>query len=487
MRFLQRSLIGLFLMAATLALLGVAVYMVNDAIRAQMSQEPRKRPTTEQVLTVNAIVFEVTTLTPELSVFGEVRARRTLDIRPAATGRVIEISDNFQSGGVVEKGEVLLRLDPTDAQSALDRVRADMRDAEAETRDAQRSLLLGQDELDAAARQVDLREVALTRQVDLQTRGVGTSAAVEAAELAVSAANQAVLSKRQSIAQSEARLDLAATRELRMQINLSEAQRTVQDTTVIADFAGILADTSVVEGGRVTANQLVAQLIDLSELEVAFRVSTAQHARLLDDAGRLISAPATVQLDVLGGNLSATATISREGASVGDRQIGRLIFAKMESAPAFRPGDFVTLTVAEPMLERVALLPSLAVGADNTVLVIGDDNRLTSAEVEVLRRQGDAVIVRAPALNGASIVAERSPILGVGIKVNPLRRADDSKVITKTDSMVVLTPERRAKLIAFVEANTRMADGDKARILTQLEADEVPAETIERLEARMGG
>ncbi|WP_458792155.1 efflux RND transporter periplasmic adaptor subunit [Yoonia sp. MH D7] len=487
MRFLQRSLTGLFLMSATLALFGVAFSMVNSAIRAQMADEPRQRPATEQVLTVNAITFEATTLTPELSVFGEVQARRTLDIRPSATGRVIEISDSFQSGGVVEKGEILLRLDPNDAQSALDRVRADVRDAEAETRDAQRSLALGQDEFDAATEQARLREAALARQVDLRERGVGTTAAVENAELAVSAANQAVLSKRQSIAQSEARLDMATTREQRMQINLSEARRTLADTTVIADFAGILADTSVVEGGRVTANQLVAQLIDLSELEVAFRVSTAQHARLLDAEGRLISAPATVRLDVLGGDLTTTATISREGASVAGGQVGRLIFARMDSSPAFRPGDFVTLTVAEPTLEQVALLPSMALGADNTVLVIGDDNRLTVAVVVVLRRQGDAVIVRAPALHGASIVAERSPILGAGIKVNPLRGADDGVVISEAEAMVVLTPDRRAKLIAFVQSNSRMADDAKARILTQLEADEVSVETVERLETRMGG
>lgn len=487
MRFLQRSLTGLFLMAATLALLGVAYYMVSSAIRAQMSEEPRKRPSVEQVLTVNAIEVKSTTITPRLSVFGEVQARRTLDIRPSATGRVIEVSENFQSRGVVAAGDVLLRLDPTDAQSALDRVRADMQDAQAEVRDAQRSLVLAQDELDAAAEQSRLRQLALARQVDLQSRGVGTAAAVEAAQLAASSANQAVLSKRQSIAQVEARLDQAATRELRIKINLSEAQRTLDDATVIAAFDGILADTSVVEGGRVTANQLVAQLIDLSELEVAFRVSTAQHTRLLDEAGRLIPAVATVRLDVLGGDLTASATISREGASVAQGQSGRLIFAKIDDARAFRPGDFVTLTVAEPTLENVALLPSTAVGADGSVLVIGGDDRLSVASVEVLRRQGDDVIVRARGLNGASVVAERSPILGAGIKVNPLRRSDDGALVIGAPKVIALTPERRAKLVAFIEGNTQMPDAAKSRLLTQLEADEVPAEAVERLESRMGG
>ena len=487
MRFLQRSLVGLFLAAATLAILGVAFTMVRGAIQAQMSEEPRRRPAIEQVLTVNAISVEMTTITPELTVFGEVQARRTLDIRPSATGRVIAMSENFQSGGIVKDGEVLLQLDRSDAQSALDRVRADMQDAQDELQDAQRSLTLAQDELDAAAEQARLRQVALTRQRDLQQRGVGTAAAVESAELAVSSANQAVLGKRQSIAQAQGRIDQAKTRELRMQISLSEAQRTLADTTVTAGFDGVLADTSVVEGGRVTANQLVAQLIDPSELEVAFRVSTAQYTRLLDTDRRLIPATATVRLDILGGDLTASATLTREGASVSEGQTGRQLFAKMENVRGFRPGDFVTLSVSEPALERVALLPSTSVGADNSVLVIGDDNRLTASQVEVLRRQGDDVIVRARGLNGVSVVAERSPILGVGIKVNPLRRSADGAVVVEAPEMVVLTPERRAKLVAFVEANQRIPDEAKTRLISQLQEDEVPAETIARLESRMGG
>ena len=97
------------------------------------------------------------------------------------------------------------------------------------------------------------------------------------------------------------------------------------------------------------------------------------------------------------------------------------------------------------------------------------------------------MIVRARGLGGISVVAERSPILGVGIKVNPLRRADDGAVIVTAPKMLVLTPERRTKLMAFVQANTRMPEDAKARILAQLQADEVPAETVERLESRMGG
>ena len=488
MRFLRRSLVGLFLLAATLALFGVAGAMVYDAAQAQMNEEPRNRPQRETVQIVNALAIKVEQITPELRVFGQIRATRTLDIRPSASGRVIEVSANFRDGGAVKVGDVLLRVDPTDAQSALDRVGADMQDAKAELRDAQRALVLGRDELDAAANQARLRAGALARQVDLQTRGVGTTASVEIAELAVSAANQAILSRRQSIANAEARVDQATTGQTRMQINLAEAERTLADVNVIAGFDGTLADVTLVEGGRVSANELLARLIDPMDLEVAFSVSTAQYSRLLDVSGRLILTDAQVALDTQGADLYTKATISRESASVAQGQSGRLIFATLDTPRGFRPGDFATLTLIEPPLDDVVLLPSTAVAANGTVLVIGDDDRLVETEVQMLRRQGDDVIIRVPSsLNGSEVVAQRSPILGAGIKVNPLRQSDNGVIVKDAPEMVVLTAEKRDNLIAQLEENSRIPAAAKQRILNQLEKNQVPAALLARLEDQRGG
>ena len=52
--------------------------------------------------------------------------------------------------------------------------------------------------------------------------------------------------------------------------------------------------------------------------------------------------------------------------------------------------------------------------------------------------------------------------------------------------MVELDQDRRAKLIAFVEANTRIPDEVKTRMLTRLAEPQVPADMVERLESRMG-
>ena len=483
MRFLRRSLTGVFLLAVTLALVAWAGEMVRGAVVARMNEEPRSFPQRERVLAVNVVTLAPQTIVPELTVFGELRSQRTLDLRSATGGTVLSASDALVEGGVVEAGQLLLRIDPVEAEAALDRVRADLQDAQAELRDAQRALVLAEDELTAARAQQTLRDQALTRARDLETRGVGTAAAVETAELAASAAQASVLTRRQSLASAQARIDQATTRLARADIGVSEAERAVADTQVFAAFDGTLAEVTISPGGRVTANERFAQLVDPTELEVSFRVSTSQYARLLDAAGKLINAPVAVTLDVSGVNLRADGQITREGAAVGAGQTGRLLFAKLDAAPGFRPGDFVTVRINEPALNRVAMVPATAVAADQTVLVVGEEDRLSSAQVTLLRRQGDNVIVTVGENAGATVVAERSPLLGAGIKVRPIRPGVVEE--EPEPEMITLDDERRAKLIAFV-TDGRMPDEVKARIIGQLEEDQVSSETVTRLERRMG-
>ncbi len=484
MRFLRRSLIGIFLLGVTLAVIALAGRTVVVAVQDRMNAEPRSFPQNERVLAVNVIRVEPETIAPVLTVFGELRSQRILDLRPSVGGTVVEVAESFVEGGAVGQGELLLRIDPVEAEAALARVRADLRDAEAELRDAERALTLARDELAAAEAQAELRARALTRQQDLADRGVGTEAAIETAELALAAADQSVLSRRQAEAQAEARLDQAATRLEREEINLGEAERTLADTAITARFDGALSEVTVIEGGRVTANERVAQLIDPDRLEVAFRVSTSQYARLLGEEGDLMEADVTVTLDVEGLDLTATGTISRESAAVGEGATGRLIFARLDAAPGFRPGDFVTVSIAEPPLPFVARVPASAVAADNTVLAVGEGERLRTVPVELLRRQGDDVLIGASDLAGELIVAERTPLLGAGIRVRPIT-PDAAAAGPQAPDMVTLDEDRKARLVAFVEGS-RMPDEAKSRILSQLEEAEVPAEMVARLESRMG-
>ncbi len=485
MGFLRRSMIGMFLMAITVGLLALAGDTVYSALQARWSDQPQERAARERVFAANVVMIKLETIQPVLSTFGEVRSRRTLEIRAAAPGEIVWLSDTFEEGGAIEAGTLLARIDPANAQSALDTARTDLAEAEADLRDAERALILAVEDISAAEEQARLRKSALARQQDLFGRGVGSAAAVETAELAVSSANQAVLSRKLAHASAEARVDQSKTARERRQITLAEAERRLQDTEIKAEFAGVLSNVSAVVGGLVAANERLAELIDPTALEVSFRVSTPQYARLLSESGRLVGAEVNASIDILGVDITASGIISRESAGVGDGQTGRLLFARLRDATGFRPGDFVSIAIEEPPIPLVARLPATAVDAAGTVLVLGDEDRLEVAEIELLRREGDDVIVRARGLAGREVVAERTPLLGAGIRIRPIR--PNGNEVPAGPELISLDPERRARLVAFVEANQFMPADVKSRVLAQLQKDKVPTRVVERIESRMGG
>lgn len=483
MRFLRQSIIGLFLASMSLALLVWAAQMIGGAVQSRMSDEPSRPAARERVFSVNVVLAETAALTPVLESFGEIASKRTLELRAASGGRVVYLADEFEDGGTVRAGDVLVRLDPADAQSAVQRAQSDLTDAQAEARDAARNVVLSGDELTAAIEQAELRARAAQRQTDLVTRGAGTRAASETAELAASSARQAVVARRQLLAQAEARVDQAATAITRAEIALTDAQRRLDDTEITAPFDATLSATSVVEGRLVSQNERLAELIDPDDLEVSFRLSTAQYARLLDGAGRIMKSDVTVTLDVAGVDIEAQGRVTRTSAATGEGQTGRLVFASLGQAAGFKPGDFVTVRVQEPLLENVIWLPASAVDAAGGVLLLGEDNRLEATVVSVLRRQGDDVLVRGD-IAGREVVEARSPLLGAGISVTPLRKDAEQ---AQAPEMLELSEERRAKLVVFVEGNNRMPEEAKARILARLAEAKVPARMVARIESRMGG
>lgn len=485
MRFFRKSLVGLLLLSLTLGLFAYAGQMVSSAMKDSMSRKPRTSQQRERVFTVNVITAEPQSITPMLEAFGEVQSRRTLDLRMATGGQVIELAEGFVEGGQVQAGEVLVRLNDADARSAVGRAEADVTDAMAEVEEADRALVLITDELQAARDQADLRSRALERQLDLKKRGVGTSAAVETAELAASSATQAVLSRRSAVDQAKARRAQAETRLARAELALQDASRRWKDTVLTSEFSGTLGSISLVKGGLVTPNEKIGSLIDPETLEVAFRVSTEQYARLLDRSGKLIKSQAKVSLNVFGTELTTDAVLSRDSGSVGAGQTGRLLFAKLQNPRGLKPGDFVTVALSEPTMDNVIRLPSSALNADNAVLVLTEDDRLQSTEVRVFRQQGDHILVRGRGLSGREVVAEQTPVLGSGIKVKPLRSGEAST--PKEPEVVELSDERRAKLIAAIENNAYIPKDAKERILKQLKQDKVPAKVVERIESRMGG
>ena len=485
MRFLGRGLIGLLLFSLALGLLGLAGNTIKVAVQDRMNQEPRAQKARERTFAVKVVPAEVTSINPTLNAFGEIQSRKTLDLRMAASGQIQELSTNFVEGGSVKSGELLIRLDDSDYQTAVDLAENNLIDAKNEVMEAARNLSFSKEELAAAEEQEKLRLRALTRQKDLVERGVGTAAALENAELSASGATQAVLSRKAAVDQAKNRGAQAETRLVRAELALKDAKRKLEDTKLYAEFSGLLSGVSLVKGGIVSANERLGQLIDPEVLEVSFKISTQQYTRLLNDNGELLKAPVYVALTNTDQGLNAEGVIIRDSASVAKGQTGRQVYAKLTKSVGFKPGDFVAVKVEEPTLNWVVKLPSTALDASNKVLLLGEGERLEEAQVKLMRRQGNEVIVRSRDLSGKEIVAQRTPVLGAGIKVKAIRSGEENEVAEV--EMLELTEERRAKLISAIETNGYIPKTVKERIIGQLTQPKVPADVVARIESRMGG
>ncbi|MFQ5623138.1 MAG: efflux RND transporter periplasmic adaptor subunit [Paracoccaceae bacterium] len=484
MRFFTRSLVGLVILGITLGLLMLAGGRIFSALEELEARDDRPTIQRERVFAVDIGTLETVTVSPVITAFGEVASWRMLELRAPASGRLVEMAPEFRDGGLVFEGELLFETDPSSAQTALDLAQTDLQEANSELAEAKVSVALAQDELQAAKRQKELREQALARQENLRSRGVGTEAAVEAAALAASSAEQSLLSQRQALAQAEARVNRAEISLRRREISLAEARRDLADTRFNVPFEGILSEVTAVRGRLVSKNEKLGVLIDPAALEVSFRVSNAQFARLLDGGGGLRRVPIRATLDLDGLPITVTGLVDRAGAEVGQGLTGRLVFARLENVATgvLRPGDFLTVEIIEPELSGVAVIPAGAATAEGRILLVGEDDRLEEVTVTVLRRQADSLVV-ADAPFGRKFVTQRTPQLGVGVRVRPVGRGG----AIEEPEMVQLTEEKRARLMATVKASKRMPDEVKKRLLGQLEKPEIRADTLSRLESRMGG
>lgn len=472
------------MLAFTVGILVMAAATLFRSFQDSQSGGNRGQNGRERVFAVNVEQIQPQTIIPILDTYGEVVSGRTLELRAAAGGALVEMAPNFREGSRVAKGELLFQTDPATASANMKLAQTDLAEARAELQEAKDALILSRDELLAAQTQLDLRKQSVIRQESLRKRGVGTEAALETAKLAVSAAEQTILTKRQAIANANARINTAEIAIGRRQINLEEAQRKLNDTRVVASFDGVLSNVTGVLGGLVNANERLAELIDPTSLEVVFRISSDQFSDLTGATNGLETAKVKVRFT--GSNTPIAASIERVSAVVGDGQTGRELYAKlsMQDASAVRPGDFVSVQIEEPPVENAALIPATAITGAGEVLLVGLDDRLQAATIPILRKQGDQVIVDVADIAGQRIVHKRAPQLGAGIKIEP--REIGATLEPVTEKMVNISEDEQKLLIAAIEQDSTMPANVRSRIIDRVKSGSVQQENYDRIKSMIG-
>ncbi len=296
---------------------------------------------------------------------------------------IIEIGANFRDGGIVKQGELLVQIDPFDYETALAEQRSILKEARA------RLAMLGRD---------------LERAKELFEDKTVAEQFLENAELEV-IQQEAIVEQRE--------------------INLSQAQRDLTETRLLAPYDGVLNNVSANLGNQVSGfgNDKVADLIDTSRLEVRFSLSNSPYGRLLESGESVIGRPVRVWWRVGGRSLDYDARIERVGAEIISTTGGVEVFAVIEDhgkQTNLRPGAFVEVNLADKEYKNVLQAPESAIYGEDIVYVI-NDGRLAERRIQVLGYNGTDVLFRSAGdpliVDGELIVTTELREAGAGAKV----------------------------------------------------------------------
>ena len=374
-----------FLMFA-LPLLIVALAVLITVYLVSTRPEVAAKPVRERIWTVAVVPAAASKVQPEQRFFGRVVAGRETEVRAEVSGKVVEVGPNYLEGGVVEKGDLLVRLDPFDFDARLREIRSDLKGAEG-------MIARDQEQVEIAARDVNRRK-------KLSGSGHVSRKALDDALLRLSEAQQRVIDRRNKIEQ------LAVARD--------RAERDLQDTQIVAPFGGFLVGVATAPGKFVNVGDKIAKTINAERLEVRFLVGNDRFNAFLADGNYQ-----RVQAKVLWAGNKYDAVLDRvegevQAASGGVEVLARL--ADVTAATNLRPGAFVEVTVPGPVYDGVIRIPEQAVyGGNKVYCVVG--GRLDARTVTIAAQIGNDVLIRGEFDEKDRIVTTRFPEVGPGLKV----------------------------------------------------------------------
>ena len=166
-----------------LAATAVAILVINRTEpAAQKINATRKSAALVETVTVRRDTYS-----PRLVVLGTVEPAQDILLSPRVSGQVVELSPDFVPGGMVRKGDLLLRIDPADFENTLSIRESELQQAEAslEIEDgrqslAKRELALLEGTIDETNRALVLREPQFA---SIQAEVRAAQAAVQRAKL----------------------------------------------------------------------------------------------------------------------------------------------------------------------------------------------------------------------------------------------------------------------------------------------------------------
>ena len=355
----------------------------------KFKKPPPHKPRQEQALAVSLIEARPRTVTIHLSGYGQIRSRTLVALAAEVSGRVIGLRQPLEPGCLVDKGEILVRLDERDAR------------LERDTSAARLHLL---EQTLALARKDFLRKKRL-----LEEKKTGSRAEVDRAEQAMLTIQEQMQQQRQILARARLHLERC---------------------TIRAPFAGRITEVAVETDAYATPGKKLLTLADDKALELTVSLESAEALAWLPFTGQAAPQanwfpplrPVHCTLTWTGnpeiggsGTLDRIVRLDRQTRTL---EVAIRLDAHPDGSIPLAAGMFCRATIPARSLEQVFTLPRQAVTFAHTVY-LSKNQRLQSQAVHVVWEQDNSVIIDRGLHRGDLVITNRldHPLPGTRLRI----------------------------------------------------------------------
>ncbi|MEM9988674.1 MAG: efflux RND transporter periplasmic adaptor subunit [Pseudomonadota bacterium] len=365
------------------------IFLLNTLKPETQRKEPVSQAPTVFVKEVTYAPLQLT-----VSAQGEVRPKQAITLTSQVGGRIVAVADNFADGGILQKGDTLVEIEPADYELAVTRAAAQV----------------------ATARQalaVEKAESALARQ-DYEELIGQNGGDIPPSDLTL---------RLPQLAQAEASY-LAA------QADLKEAKLALSRTNVQAPFNGRVRTISANLGQIISPTTPLGEIFSTNIAEIRLPLTDEDLAKLdLPFAFNDQTQGPRVSLSAIAaGRLRRwEGRIVRVDAAIDatTRQIAAIVEVKdpygtgADQGFPLAIGLYVDAEIDGPALDRALVVPRIAVHDENKVYVVDDQNRLRQTPVTVAATTSIGVVITGGVAPGQLVVVSRITA-NEGDEVQPL-------------------------------------------------------------------
>ncbi len=410
-------------------------------------RELASRPPAEFARTLRFIKVPVVDVVPRVIGYGTAKPRHVWRAVAEVEGRLIQIHPELESGAMLKKGELVLKIDPREYELAVAKLEADIRQVKAQLKELAVREANDRELLKLEERSLQLTENQLKRLQSLLERNSVSASQVDDQMRAVLAQRRSVQTIRNALKLYPLeRHSLEALLAVK-QASLERAQLDLAKTSIRCPFDCRVGDVVLQVGQFVRAGEVLfeAQGTDVTEVEAQVPLN---QLRNLIDRNIKLSQPVTMSaesvrklfnFDVIvryrigdfEAEWKARVDRMREHIEPQTHTIGLVVAVDKpyeKAIPGKRPplveGMFCEVEFRGKPRKQRAVIPRLALRSRNTVFVLDEQNRLRRRSVEVEFSQANFLCLRSGLKpNERLIVSDPAPAIE-GMLVDPVEDRD---------------------------------------------------------------